>query len=288
MERVPSAPRSQCRVVDDPWKRSRQFFPHPHTLTPRAFPFSPLLLVSTAVCRHLRLPFCVSAPCAQLTPHSGLPDRTHMEQHCREAPFLDSYQNGHIPVTHPSALGCPRCPTPAGRLFLLWHRLLAPPHPSAVEQKRRSAQRCDLFPISTTLSHIKFSSYCTNHLTDSSLTSAWYHFNACMHAKDKHSPCENVREEAAGPREEACANSAAQAVGTTLVVLWGGVGGQRSWTCLSRPSSDVTALCKHWGKGREIPRRKKSSLSKNTILAQEQMSIKWSEISLGWKLRAGF
>lgn len=225
MERVPSAPRSQCRVVDDPWKRSRQFFPHPHTLTPRAFPFSPLLLVSTAVCRHLRLPFCVSAPCAQLTPHSGLPDRTHMEQHCREAPFLDSYQNGHIPVTHPSALGCPRCPTPAGRRFLLWHRLLAPPHPSAAEQKRRSAQRCDLFPISTTLSHIKFSSYCTNHLTDSSLTSAWYHFNACMHAKDKHSPCKNVREEAAGPREEACANSAAQAVGTTLVVLWGGVGG---------------------------------------------------------------
>lgn len=168
MERVPSAPRSQYRVVDDPWKRSRQFFPHPHTLTPRAFPFSPLLLVSTAVCRHLRLPFCVSAPCAQLTPHSGLPDRTHMEQHCREAPFLDSYQNGHIPATHPSALGCPPCPTPAGRLFLLWHRLLAPPHPSAVEQERRSAQRCDLFPISTTLSHIKFSSYCTNHLTDSS------------------------------------------------------------------------------------------------------------------------
>lgn len=68
----------------------------------------------------------------------------------------------------------------------------------------------------------------------------------------------------------------------------GGREGQRSWTCLSRPSSDVTVLCKHWGKGREIPRREKSSLSKNTILAQEQMSTKWSEISLGWKLRDGF
>jgi len=67
-----------------------------------------------------------------------------------------------------------------------------------------------------------------------------------------------------------------------------GRGDQRSWTCLARPSSDVTALCKHWGEGREIPRREKSCLSKNTILAQEQMSIKWSEISLGWKLRDGF
>lgn len=127
-----------------------------------------------------------------------------------------------LPIHH---LGYPQCPTPAGRLFLPWHRLLHLPTP--LQQSRSPTQhRLQPVPISTRLSQTKFSSYSTNHAhRPSSLTSVWYHFNACMHAKGKHNPCKNVREEAAGPREEACANTAAQAVGTTLVVLWGGKGG---------------------------------------------------------------
>lgn len=90
-------------------------------------------------------------------------------------------------------------------------------------------------------------------------------------------PRRNPRREPAAPCEERSAAGIAQT----------GRGGGRSRPCSPRPGSGVTALRKHRERG-ESPRREKSRLSRNTILAQEQMSMKRSEISLGWKLRDGF
>lgn len=59
-----------------------------------------------------------------------------------EAPFLDSCQNGHIPITDPphSSFGVPSVPHTCWQTVPSLAQTLAPPHTPAAEQEPYSAQ----------------------------------------------------------------------------------------------------------------------------------------------------